>query len=52
MYDVAKMLGDTVDTVEKHYAPFVPALRERVRRIMENADGLESGTKTAHLPAN
>jgi len=52
VYDVAKMLGDTVDTVEKHYAPFVPALRERVRRIMENADGLESGTKTAQLPVN
>lgn len=34
-YDVAKVLGDTIDTVEKHYAPFVPELRERVRRIME-----------------
>jgi hypothetical protein len=22
-YDVAKMLGDTIDTVEKHYMPFV-----------------------------
>lgn len=35
-YDVAKTLGDTIDTVEKHYAPFVPELRERVRRIMES----------------
>ncbi len=35
-YDVAKVLGDTIDTVEKHYAPFVPELRERVRRIMES----------------
>ena len=25
VYDVARMLGDTVDTVEKHYAPFVCA---------------------------
>ena len=30
-YDVAKVLGDTIETVEKHYAPFVPELRERVR---------------------
>ncbi|MGH9780306.1 MAG: tyrosine-type recombinase/integrase [Candidatus Acidiferrales bacterium] len=42
-YDVAKVLGDTIDTVEKHYAPFVPELRERVRRI------LESGTNTENL---
>ena len=41
IYDVAQMPGDTVETVERHYAPFVPALRERVRRIMESGDGLE-----------
>lgn len=35
-YDVAKLLGDTIETVEKHYAPFVRELRERVRRIMES----------------
>jgi integrase len=53
VYDVARMLGDTVETIERHYAPFVPALRERVRRIMETGSGLEgSGTKTAHSPAN
>jgi integrase/recombinase XerD len=53
LYDVARMLGDTVETIEKHYAPFVPALRERVRGIMENGNGLEgSGTKTAHSPAS
>jgi integrase len=55
VYDVARMLGDTVETVEKHYAPFVPALRERVRRIMESGAGLESvaasGTNSAHSPA-
>lgn len=44
VYDVARMLGDTVETVEKHYAPFVPALRERVRRIMESGNGLENAT--------
>jgi hypothetical protein len=47
-YDVAKLLGDTVDTVEKHYAPFVKELRERTRWIMENGEGLEiTGTKRA-----
>jgi integrase len=49
-YDVAKLLGDTVDTIEKHYAPFVRELRERARGIMENGEGLEktSGTFWAH----
>jgi integrase len=47
-YDVAKLLGDTVDTVEKHYAPFVRELRERARRIMESGEGLEiTGTPRA-----
>jgi integrase len=40
-YDVAKLLGDTVETVENHYAPFVRELRERARNIMENGLGLE-----------
>ncbi len=47
-YDVAKLLGDTVETVEKHYAPFVRELRERARRILESGEGLEiSGTPQA-----
>lgn len=52
-YDVAKLLGDTVDTVERHYAPFVRELRERARRIMESGEGLEktSGTVWAQPPA-
>ena len=37
-YDVAKILGDTIETVEQHYAPFVPELRERVRRILESSE--------------
>lgn len=44
-YDVAKVLGDTIDTVEKHYTPFVPELRERVREILENGAGLEEVAK-------
>jgi integrase len=47
-YDVAKLLGDTVETIEKHYAPFVRELRERARRIMETGEGLEiTGTQQA-----
>jgi len=48
-YDVAKLLGDTVETIEQHDAPFVRELRERARRIMESGEGLEiSGTQQAH----
>jgi integrase len=47
-YDVAKMLGDTIDTIEKHYTPFVKELRERVRNILETGIGLEElAQKTA-----
>jgi integrase len=35
IYDVAKILGDTVATVEKHYAPFTDRLQERVRKILD-----------------
>ena len=35
IYDVAKILGDTVATVEKHYAPFTDRLQERVRGILD-----------------
>jgi integrase len=51
-YDVTKLLGDTVDTIEKHYAQFVKELRERARRIMESGEGLEiTGTPRAQQPA-
>jgi len=39
LYDVAKLLGDTVQTTEKHYAEFVRELRERVRGMMESKHG-------------
>ena len=49
-YDVAKILGDTIHTIETHYAPFVRELRERARRFIENTEGLEGpGTLWAHL---
>jgi integrase len=44
-YDVAKMLGDTIDTVENHYTPFVRELRERVRNILETGVGIEETAK-------
>jgi integrase len=51
-YDVAKMLGDTVDTIERHYAPFVKELRDRARRLMENGEGLEKNcTISTQQPA-
>lgn len=36
IYDVAKILGDAVTTVEKHYAPFTDRLQERVRKILDS----------------
>lgn len=45
-YDVAKLLGDTVGTMEKHYAPFVKELRDRVRNLMENSEGLSKSHYT------
>jgi integrase len=49
-YDVAKMLGDTIETVEKHYTPFVRELRERVRTILETGVGLEElAQKTSEI---
>lgn len=39
-YDVAKILGDKIDTIERHYAPFVPELRRRIRTLFLNP-GLE-----------
>jgi len=50
-YDVAKMLGDTIETIEKHYTPFVRELRERVRGLLETGVGLEElALKAAEQP--
>jgi integrase len=46
-YDVAKILGDTIDTVERHYTPFVKELRDRVRALLDNGSGLESSIPVA-----
>jgi integrase/recombinase XerD len=49
-YDVAKMLGDTIDTVERHYTTFVKELRERVRNILETGTGIEEAAKMPSEP--
>lgn len=40
-YSVARLLGITVEMLERHYAPFIPELRERVRIALESGQGLE-----------
>jgi integrase len=47
IYDVAKMLADTVDTVEKHYAQFVPAARDAIQVRMDSGIGIEEQTHLA-----
>jgi len=41
VYEVAKMLADTVETVEEYYAQFVPAARDAVQAKMDNGIGIE-----------
>jgi integrase len=50
-YDIAKLLGDEIATVEKHYAPFVRELRERVRNLMETDGGLEKFSHSRTIQA-
>jgi integrase len=38
IYDVAKILGDQVSTVEKFYSPFTSELQERVRKVFEQEE--------------
>ena len=45
IYDVAKMLADTVDTIEKHYAQFVPAARDAAQSRMDRGIGIEEQAK-------
>ena len=47
IFDVAKMLADTVDTVEKHYAQFVPAARDAAQNLMDRGVGIEERAKLA-----
>jgi hypothetical protein len=48
---VAQLLGDTIETVEQHYAEFVKELRERVRRMMEDkSTGLPAFAEASSQP--
>jgi len=47
------MLGGTIDTIEKHYTPFVKELRDRVNNILETGTGIEeSGKITPEVTKN
>lgn len=41
-YNVARLVGITVEMLERHYAPFIPELRERVRVALDGGQGLET----------
>jgi integrase/recombinase XerC/integrase/recombinase XerD len=47
IFDVAKMLADTVDTVKKHYASFIPAARDAAQSKMDNGIGIEERGRIA-----
>ena len=47
IFDVAKMVADTVDTVEKHYGQFVPAARDAAQHKMDHGTGIEERAKMA-----
>ena len=45
IYSIAKMLADTVDTIEKHYAQFIPAARDAAQHKMDSGIGIEERAK-------
>lgn len=47
VFEVAKMLADTVETVEEYYAQFVPAARDAVQSKMDSGVGIEEQAKIA-----
>lgn len=49
IYGVAKMLADAVDTIEKHYAQFIPAARDAAKHKTESGIGIEERAKLAQL---
>lgn len=40
-YNVARLVGITVEMLERYYAPFIPELRDRVRVALDSGQGLE-----------
>jgi len=47
IFSVAQMLADTVGTVQKDYAQFVPAARDAVQARMDSGVGIEEQAKIA-----
>jgi hypothetical protein len=47
IYDVAQMVADTVETIEKHYAQFVPAARDAAQQKMDSGVGIAEQAKIA-----
>jgi hypothetical protein len=52
VFEVAKMLADTVETVEEYYAQFVPAARDAVQSKMDSGVGIEEQAKIAAQRGN
>lgn len=44
---VAQMVADTTDTIEKHYASFVPAARDAAQHQMDSGIGIEERAEIA-----
>jgi hypothetical protein len=47
VFEVAKMLAETVETVEEYYAQFVPPARDAVQSKMDSGVGIEEQAKIA-----
>jgi hypothetical protein len=47
VFEVAKMLADTVETVEEHYAQFVQASRDNIQAKMDSGIGIEEQAELA-----
>ena len=49
---VGQMVADTTDTIEKHYAAFVPAARDAAQQQMASGLGIEERAKIAAQRGN
>jgi integrase len=49
---VGQMVADTTDTIEKHYASFVPAARDAAQHQMDSGLGIEERAKIAAQRGN
>ena len=52
IYEVAQMLADTVETVQRCYAQFVPAARNAVQAKMDTGVGIEEQARIAAQRGN